>query len=157
MLTGQLPFQLLPNQRPKNLYSKICRADFRFPDERVRVQTRPAGAQGAAENDPFAKAATRISDSAKDLVRKILAPNPARRLTSNGIWQHPWMAGSMGPGLHDRLGSDTLEQSLSRSSSVSGRSGTLSRGSSVMLTPATTPVWPVGGMSSSPLPVSPGP
>ena len=158
MLTGQLPFQHLANQRPKNLYSKICRADFQFPDERVpRMQTRVADGKGDRENEAAKQQLMpKISEQSKDLVRKILAPNPTRRLTSQGIWQHPWMAGSTARMFSGRAVNGILDVSLSRSSSssLSARSG-LSRGSTSILTPATTPTWPGGGLSNSPLPSTP--
>ncbi|KXS14842.1 Pkinase-domain-containing protein, partial [Gonapodya prolifera JEL478] len=69
LLTSHLPFTLPPNARPKVLYSKICRADFRFPDDL------PSSA------------------SHGHLVRKMLQPDPRRRINWAGVRSHPWMAG----------------------------------------------------------------
>lgn len=38
-----------------------------------------------------------ISDSAKDLIRKLLCPDPSKRLKADGILAHPWMAGDETP------------------------------------------------------------
>ncbi|KAI9018330.1 kinase-like domain-containing protein [Hyaloraphidium curvatum] len=151
ILTGQLPFQLLPNQKPKSLYSKICRADFRFPDERpprllARSLTDPGDPAAPQQTPPREPA--RISEAARDLVRKILAPNPSRRLTSQAIWQHPWLS----PG--DRPPNGSMA-SLSRTSSSYSSKSSLSRGSSAIMSPPATPTWPLSGLSTSPYPQTP--
>ncbi|RKO88960.1 kinase-like domain-containing protein [Blyttiomyces helicus] len=68
LLTKHLPFCILPGQRPKTMFHKIARADYRFP----------ASAEG-------------VSEDAKDLVRIILQANPARRATIEEICAHPWL------------------------------------------------------------------
>ncbi|KAJ1701065.1 hypothetical protein LUZ63_000844 [Rhynchospora breviuscula] len=39
------------------------------------------------ERDPWPK----VSDHAKDLVKRMLEPNPKRRLTAQGVLDHPWL------------------------------------------------------------------
>ncbi|TPX72864.1 hypothetical protein SpCBS45565_g00231 [Spizellomyces sp. 'palustris'] len=68
LLTGELPFSVRPGERPRGMFHRIARGDFKFP------------------NSPG------VSDSAKDLVKRILTPNPKRRATLDEILRHPWMA-----------------------------------------------------------------
>ncbi|KAI9101318.1 kinase-like domain-containing protein [Phlyctochytrium arcticum] len=75
LLTGELPFSPRPGERPRSLFHRICRGDFHFPDE---------GKAGSTT-------APHVSDSAKDLVRRILKPNPARRATMEEVLAHPWL------------------------------------------------------------------
>ncbi|KAL1920171.1 uncharacterized protein VTP21DRAFT_1317 [Calcarisporiella thermophila] len=79
LLVGRLPFNP-PSATPttpqsatgygdtkRALLHRIARAEFSFPDE------------------------ANISREARGLVRGILHPVPAKRLTVEGMWQHPWV------------------------------------------------------------------
>ncbi|KAJ3328867.1 hypothetical protein HDU93_001243 [Gonapodya sp. JEL0774] len=97
LLTSNLPFSLPPNSRPKALYSKICRADFHFPDELHRPVSTPAHTRTLSDGAILTAADSGqipvVNPLAKDLVRNLLQPNPKKRITLAGVRQHPWMAG----------------------------------------------------------------
>ncbi|KAJ3023797.1 Serine/threonine-protein kinase par-1 [Thoreauomyces humboldtii] len=73
LLTGELPFSVRPGERPRRMFHRIARGDFRFP----------AHAPGRRH----------ISDQARDLVRKLLTTNPAKRITMDAIRSHPYLTG----------------------------------------------------------------
>lgn len=61
MVCGYLPFE---DQNTKKLYQKILKADFKLPET--------------------------LSDQCKDIIEKILNPDPTTRLTIEQIRSHPW-------------------------------------------------------------------
>ncbi len=63
LLSGTLPFD---DDSIPALYSKIRKAQYHIPKY--------------------------FTDSAKDLISKMLQPNPARRISIQGIMTHPWVA-----------------------------------------------------------------
>ncbi|CAD6186214.1 unnamed protein product [Caenorhabditis auriculariae] len=69
MLSGGTPFAMGPHDTAEEILKRVG-------DGRVRMEA-PAWAT--------------ISDSAKDLVRKLLDVDPNRRLTAKQILQHPWI------------------------------------------------------------------
>ncbi|CAG8434475.1 7364_t:CDS:2 [Scutellospora calospora] len=73
LLVGYLPFNQEVGQTRKQFFSKIVRADFKFPKQNV------GGKRGM------------ISESAKDLVKKILQTMPERRPSLEEIKKHPWL------------------------------------------------------------------
>jgi len=68
ILSGTLPFYA---DNPDDFLELVLNSKFSFPES-----------EWAA-----------ISEPAKDLIRKILVPDPKRRLTSRQILAHPWMVG----------------------------------------------------------------
>jgi len=70
------------------LYKKIKRADYDMPS-------------------PYFDA---VSDSAKDLIQKLLVANPSERLTAEQTLKHPWLSG----GASDTVLSDTTKIHLKR-------------------------------------------
>ena len=73
MLFGELPFNFEPGQSPKNLYHKICRCEFQFPDS-------PADEY---ENNIY------LSEHARDLISGMLT-SASKRLTIDEIFEHPF-------------------------------------------------------------------
>ena len=67
MLCGYPPFPM--DTMPTSL-AKVTTADFQFPAEHWNA----------------------ISDSAKDLIRKMLVAQPNERLSIDGVLEHPWFA-----------------------------------------------------------------
>ncbi|RHZ88048.1 hypothetical protein Glove_26g154 [Diversispora epigaea] len=67
LLMGYLPFNQERGQSRKQFLSKIVRADFSFPKS------------------------SKVSEEAKDLVKKILASVPSKRLNLDEIKKHPWL------------------------------------------------------------------
>lgn len=66
MLTGNPPFNYSGEETHlKHLFQSICKAEYRMPRD--------------------------ISIEAQDLIRRILVPNPAQRITIEEIWDHPFM------------------------------------------------------------------
>ena len=65
MLSGQLPFQ---GQNHTEMFNKTSSADFNF------------------NNAAF----TRVSDECKDLISKLLVPDPTQRLSGSDALKHPW-------------------------------------------------------------------
>ncbi len=66
LLGGDLPFM---GRSQKELFRSIVLGDYDFPEESW----------------------SHVSDEAKDLVRKLLVTDPAKRLTSRAAMQSPWM------------------------------------------------------------------
>jgi serine/threonine-protein kinase HSL1 (negative regulator of Swe1 kinase) len=66
MLTGYPPFNYTGDEADlKQLFRSIAMADYRMPSE--------------------------LSREAQDLIRKILVPDPKRRITIESIWKHPFL------------------------------------------------------------------
>lgn len=66
MLQGNPPFNYSGEETHlKDLFTSICKAEYRMPRD--------------------------ISPEAQDLIRRILVPNPANRITIEEIWDHPFM------------------------------------------------------------------
>lgn len=72
MLCGFPPFYEDSNEK---LFNAIKKGEFEFPS--------PTWDQ--------------ISDYAKDLIRKLLVTDPAKRLNADGILKHPWIIGDVTP------------------------------------------------------------
>jgi serine/threonine protein kinase len=81
MLTGRRPFD---DDSVHKLLDKIIVGDFKFPSALTLSKQNSASAQddGVRYN---------ISEEAKDLVKRILNPNPRKRFTIEQIMMHPWM------------------------------------------------------------------
>ncbi|CAG8513059.1 3535_t:CDS:1 [Paraglomus occultum] len=73
LLVGYLPFNLERGQTRGHFFGKIARADYKFPSDKE------AGRRG------------NISRNAKDLVNRLLQPNPQRRATLENVRQHVWL------------------------------------------------------------------
>jgi calcium/calmodulin-dependent protein kinase I len=73
MLCGYAPFH---NDNVQRLFQVIMRGRISFPDREW------AG----------------ISETAKDLVRKMLTVDPATRITARGVLEHPWIMNNVTPG-----------------------------------------------------------
>ena len=76
MLSGYLPFE---DQETSILYKKILSADYELPDH--------------------------VSESAADLISKILTTDPDKRISITEIKKHPWFnlvpnTLSQSPGIH---------------------------------------------------------
>lgn len=88
MLTGRRPFD---DDSVHKLLDKIIVGDFKFPQTQhggSLALTKQNSSSGAADGEaPRAK----ISEEAKDLVKRILNPNPRKRFTIEQIMMHPWM------------------------------------------------------------------
>uniref|UniRef100_A0A183AUV3 Protein kinase domain-containing protein n=1 Tax=Echinostoma caproni TaxID=27848 RepID=A0A183AUV3_9TREM len=69
MLIGQAPFSLRPDDRPEVILSRIDSGRF--------DTTRPEWSS--------------LSDMAKDLVRRMLDPEPTKRYTASQVVRHPWV------------------------------------------------------------------
>ena len=84
MLTGRRPFD---DESVHKLLDKIIVGDFKFPQQsQGLVLTKQQSS--ASDLDGIR---TNISDDAKDLVKRILNPNPRKRFTIEQIMAHPWM------------------------------------------------------------------
>lgn len=66
ILSGTLPFYA---DNPDDFLELVLNSSFSFPDSEW----------------------ANVSEAAKDLIRKILVPDPKRRLSSSQILAHPWM------------------------------------------------------------------
>ena len=62
MLCGQVPFQMMDNQTTADWYRKIKRAHFYMPPE--------------------------LTMESQDLIRRMLTPNPPRRISLDNMWYH---------------------------------------------------------------------
>lgn len=80
---GVLAFELLYGAPPfeaaghSETYRRILRVDLRFPDDEV--------------DDAASASAPRVSAEAKDLIRRLLARDPAARLPLESVLRHPWI------------------------------------------------------------------
>ena len=68
LLSGEHPFMMKEDGNEEELFKKIKAAKFSFPNENW----------------------SGISNEAKDLISKLLNPNPTSRLTTQGILDHKW-------------------------------------------------------------------
>ncbi|KAJ3105006.1 hypothetical protein HDU97_008614 [Phlyctochytrium planicorne] len=83
LVTGELPFSVEVNQRPRSMYHKIARGQFTFPKASLdRMEEMEGG------NDDIDKKGLRL---AKELIEKILVTSPGRRLTAKQILEHPFL------------------------------------------------------------------
>jgi serine/threonine protein kinase len=84
MLTGRRPFD---DESVHKLLDKIIVGDFKFPQTQTGlVLTKQVSSNSDTEGIRY-----NISDDAKDLVKRILNPNPRKRFTIEQIMAHPWM------------------------------------------------------------------
>lgn len=80
MLFARYPFErpedkkLRQNERLQKILHRIIKVDYVFPES------------------------TSISAECKDMIRRILVADPARRITIQGIQQHPWFQRDLPPG-----------------------------------------------------------
>ncbi|KKY15323.1 putative serine threonine protein kinase [Diplodia seriata] len=65
MLTGQPPFTYTDRQDLTHLFKIIAQAKYSMPND--------------------------LSEDAKDLISKILVPDPRRRINIEGVWKHPFL------------------------------------------------------------------
>ena len=85
MLTGRRPFD---DDSVHKLLDKIIVGDFKFPQRPHSLGlTKQPSSSGAGDDGPKMS----ISEEAKDLVKRILNPNPRKRFTIEQIMMHPWM------------------------------------------------------------------
>jgi serine/threonine protein kinase len=88
-LSGTLPFYA---DNPDDFLELVLNSKFSFPDSEwagISEQGKPVHSSAAQISiDVFA-----VLVAAKDLIRKVLVPDPKRRLTSRQILAHPWMVG----------------------------------------------------------------
>ncbi|KAJ3149488.1 MAP/microtubule affinity-regulating kinase 3 [Geranomyces variabilis] len=72
LLTNEMPFTHRPGERPRRMFHRIARGDYAFP---LAGGRQPAG------------------EMAKDLVKRMLTTNPAKRITAEEILRHPYLTG----------------------------------------------------------------
>jgi 5'-AMP-activated protein kinase, catalytic alpha subunit len=84
MLTGRRPFD---DESVHKLLDKIIVGDFKFPQPNGGLGLTKQNSTSAADEGIRVK----ISEEAKDLVKRILNPNPRKRFTIEQIMMHPWM------------------------------------------------------------------
>ncbi|TKA60460.1 hypothetical protein B0A49_10479 [Cryomyces minteri] len=65
MLTGTTPFNYTEDRDLKQMFKAIARAEYFMPPQ--------------------------LSNEAQDLLRRIFVPDPARRISMEAIWRHPFM------------------------------------------------------------------
>ncbi|KAK5016923.1 serine/threonine-protein kinase gin4, partial [Cryomyces antarcticus] len=65
MLTGTTPFNYTEDKDLKQMFKAIARAEYFMPPQ--------------------------LSNEAQDLLRRIFVPDPARRISMEAIWRHPFM------------------------------------------------------------------
>lgn len=80
MLTGRRPFD---DDSVHKLLDKIIVGDFKFPSSGDLSIWK----QSSMDDIPR----TNFNDDAKDLIKRILNPNPRKRFTIEQIMMHPWM------------------------------------------------------------------
>ncbi|KAJ3333434.1 protein kinase, AMP-activated, alpha 2 catalytic subunit [Blyttiomyces sp. JEL0837] len=90
MLTGELPFSLEPGQRPRTMYHKIARAEYRFPE--------PPTVPNVSSDDGVSSTRTlmmsleaREESLARDLVKQILVATPKNRPWIKEVLKHPFL------------------------------------------------------------------
>ncbi|KAK3032972.1 hypothetical protein RJ639_035800 [Escallonia herrerae] len=66
--------------KPGEVFNEIVGSPYYMAPEVLKRNYGP-------ERDPWPK----VSDNAKDLVKKMLDPDPKRRLTAQGVLEHPWL------------------------------------------------------------------
>ncbi|KAJ3145874.1 hypothetical protein HDU86_000601 [Geranomyces michiganensis] len=77
LLTNEMPFTHRPGERPRRMFHRIARGDYAFP---LISDGNGSGRQPA-------------DDMAKDLVKRMLTTNPAKRITAEEILRHPYLTG----------------------------------------------------------------
>lgn len=85
MLTGRRPFD---DDSVHKLLDKIIVGDFKFPQVNTVLGISKQNSTGGGDNEA---PRNNISEDAKDLVKRILNPNPRKRFTIEQIMMHPWM------------------------------------------------------------------
>ena len=75
LLTGELPFNIEPGEKPKSMYHRIARGEFKFPGDR--------------KDKP--ETARRVATDAKDLIRCMIKQNASKRYFPADVLKHPWM------------------------------------------------------------------
>lgn len=96
LLSGRYPFFSTDEEK---LIRVVCAAevDYDFIPEDVKLLKKAALTFSILQQFTF-----KVSFEAKDLLSKMLAKNPAVRLTASEVLQHPWttgnvMSGAQGP------------------------------------------------------------
>ena len=84
MLTGRRPFD---DESVHKLLDKIIVGDFKFPTPQGGLGLSKINSSSGGDDGQKIK----ISEEAKDLVKRILNPNPRKRFTIEQIMMHPWM------------------------------------------------------------------
>lgn len=74
MLTGAHPFDLTGDATDEEIEARIISPNYRIPIDSPRVTGH-------------------LSESAKTLIRRLMHPNPEKRLTALQMLQHPWVRG----------------------------------------------------------------
>lgn len=81
MLVGAYPFERPEdkhdNQKLQKMIQRILHVDYHIPSH------------------------VRLSDDCKDLLKKVLVADPAKRLTIDGIYSHPWYTRNLPPGVRE--------------------------------------------------------
>ena len=85
MLTGRRPFD---DDSVHKLLDKIIVGDFKFPQPQTVLGISKQNSSGGGDSEA---PRNKISEEAKDLVKRILNPNPRKRFTIEQIMMHPWM------------------------------------------------------------------
>lgn len=68
MLCGELPFNIEHNEKPKQMYHRIARGEFKFPEQSLNLNTDAVG-----------------------LIRSILQPLAKNRISLLDIIEHKWL------------------------------------------------------------------
>ncbi|VDN31560.1 unnamed protein product, partial [Cylicostephanus goldi] len=91
MLSGQTPFAMGPNDPADEILKRVGEGRTPFAmgpnDPADEILKRVGEGRVVMEGKPW----TEISDSAKDLVRKLLDVDASKRPTAKQILQHPWI------------------------------------------------------------------
>jgi serine/threonine-protein kinase SRK2 len=81
MLVGAYPFERPEdkhdNQKLQKMIQRILHVDYAIPSH------------------------VRLSDDCRDLLKRVLVADPAKRLTIDGIYDHPWYAKNLPPGVRE--------------------------------------------------------
>lgn len=69
--------------------------------KQTNITTQPKHQQRILHVDYAIPPHVRLSDDCKDLLKKVLVADPAKRLTIDGIYSHPWYAKHLPPGVRE--------------------------------------------------------
>ncbi|KAJ3179149.1 hypothetical protein HDU87_003107 [Geranomyces variabilis] len=85
LLTNEMPFTHRPGERPRRMFHRIARGDYAFP--------LGGGGGGGGGGGHIGGGRQPAGAMAKDLVRRMLTTNPAKRITAEEILRHPYLTG----------------------------------------------------------------